>query len=1006
MDLLDKYYGFKKINGDIYDIIHFELNDDQKLNTRIQGLDKFGDNGNIQKLQTNPYIGMSIIKFKFASYEDDYEYVDNEEFISPYLMVVLGYYGGFKIFHILNEVQEKDGHIEYKLQEQTDLFKEVQNISNRTLGIKINDEIAETEKEKFLYNIQKKESLKEMLNRKKINTRNIFLHDLDLQIKENLNKIKTSAYSDKIKIDLFKLGETAKNKIFEEMQKSIKDLIKNAEELFNNEEDNQRFIKTNKEITEKNKNMEINIKNQIKQLEEDKNKFKELFLNINSPINLILTHQKMKNLFGENEVNFMIDFFNKIKSNINLFQNHTNLIEKINEINSDFIKNIEICKKNYISKKEYDCLKKRKDFEEVKRKIQNNIFVMYMKTLYNYFWDLCQFKEKEMTEELNNLNELKRKYYLKNNLELGDEEEKNENNINISGYQKRRKKFLLKEEDIDEGNNENINININNVSNMSNSLQNREQRLVLANNAINNNIDYYNNNKEVLIEREKDAIVNKLFNTNLVKEKNFTERNKLSEILSHFEARVTLFDESTENDTCITAEELFSDLLKDDEEIKLQEKKEIAKKKKAQKEKDKKIKYIKKSLDENKKERDKIEEELKKIDDEKKAEIIEKEKQVQELKNVLEEMNKKYQENIKEREKEKKIYKEEIEKKSSEGQKQINEEKTKNEEIIKKMEKEIQDYKNKLLQEEQKRKELEEKNKKLEQEKNSNNSSGGRVEPIINNTNVTNVNFNNNDNKDLNETQNQNMFLKSITNNRVNEKKDNEENKTSGVFKDLNLRPEKSFNNTELFTSNRNDNNNEDNNKDNEFNDLFIGNASNAKNIFSAIDSGENNNKGLFNINNNNSNNQNANQNQNKSLFNPPNNNNINKNPFILSTNNNINNKNNQPQNNLQNPPNNTGTSLFGQNISLVNNSGNQEQSNNPFRLNVGFGQHRPFGPANNGNKNENINSLTYSFKSSQNNNNNITSSFAALAASNSGGGLFGNNMNNQNANQNQDIFF
>ena len=200
---------------------------------------------------------------------------------------------------------------------------------------------------------------------------------------------------------------------------------------------------------------------------------------------------------------------------------------------------------------------------------------------------------------------------------------------------------------------------------MSNSLQSREQRLVLANNAINNNIDYYNNSKEVLIEREKDAIVNKLFNTNLVKEKNFTERYKLSEILSHFEARVTLFDESTENDTCITADELFSDLLKDDEEIKLQEKKEIAKKKKNQKEKDKKIKYIKKSLDENKKERDKIEEELKKIDDEKKAEIIEKEKQVQQLKGVLDEVNKKYQENLKEREKEKKIYKEEIEKRSN-----------------------------------------------------------------------------------------------------------------------------------------------------------------------------------------------------------------------------------------------------------------------------------------------------------------------------------------------------
>ena len=990
MDLSDKYYGFKKINEDTYDIIHFELNDDEKLNSRIPGLDKFEDNENIKKLETNPYIGICIIKFKFDSYNDDTEMINNQEFLSPYLMIVLGYYGGFKVFHILNEVQEKEGKIEYKLKEQTELFKKTQNISNKSLRIKINDEIAETEKEKFLYDSKKKESLKEMLNRKKINTRNIFLHDLDLQIKENLNKIKTSAYSEKIKVDLIKLGELAKNKIFEEMEKSINDLIKNAEELFNSEEENQMFIKTNKEITEKNKNLEINIKNQIKQLEEDKNKFKELFLNMNSPINLILTHQKMKNLFGENEVNFMINFFNKIKTNINLFQNHTNLIGKINEINSNLIKNIEICKKNYISKKEYDCLKKRKDFEDVKRNIQNKIFVMYMSSFCTYFFDLSQFKEKEMAEELNNLNELKRKYYLKHN--FGDQdEEKNEDNMNMlgnSGYRKRRKKFLLKEEDIDEGNydnNGNDNISINNISNLSqsNSLQNKEQRLVLANNAI-NNYDY-NNNKEVLIEREKDAIVNKLFNMNLVKEKNFTERNKLSEILSHFEGRVTIYDESTEDETCITADELFSDLLKDEEEIKRQEQKAKALKAKAQKEKEKKINYIKKSLEDNKKERDKIEEELKKIDDEKKAEIIEKEKQVQQLKSVLDEVNKKYQENLKEREKEKKIYKEEIEKRSNEGQRQINEEKNKNEEIIKKMEKEIQEYKNKLLQEEQKRKEIEEKNKKLEQEKNSNNSPT-RIQPSFNIVNT-------NDNKDINDTQNQNKFLRNTSNNKVNEKKDNEEDKSKDLF-NVKFKPEESINNVELFTSNRN--NNDNNNKDN-IQNLFKTTTNSNINIFSSINSGENNKKGIFNNNSNNSNSQNVNQNQN--LFNQPKNNDSN-NVFGNFNNNNIN-KNNQPSNNLQNPSNNTGMSLIGQNISFPNNLGNQGQTNNLFGQNLGYGQHRSLGPTNDGNKNETT--ITYSFPNIQkNNNNNRTSLFASI----SGGGFLGNNTNNQNTDQNQDNYF
>ena len=63
----------------------------------------------------------------------------------------------------------------------------------------------------------------------------------------------------------------------------------------------------------------------------------------------------------------MINFYNEIKNNLNIFQNHTNLIEKMNQINSELITKLENCKKNYISKKEYDCLNKRKDFEEVKK---------------------------------------------------------------------------------------------------------------------------------------------------------------------------------------------------------------------------------------------------------------------------------------------------------------------------------------------------------------------------------------------------------------------------------------------------------------------------------------------------------------------------------------------------------------------------------------------------------------------------------------------------------------
>ena len=974
MDLLDKYYGFKKVNDDIYDLISFELNDDEKLNSCIPNLDKFPDNENIQKLETNPFIGISIIKFKFDSYNEDKVHIGTADSIAPYLILVFGYNGGCKMCYIVNEAQERGNITEYKLKEQTNDFRKTDNISNKSLQIKINEEKAEVEKESFLYHYKKKESLIEILNRKKLNLRNIFLHDLDLRIKEHLEKINKSAYADKIRMDLFKLGEISKNKIFEEMKMNIKDLIKNAEELFENEELNQLFIKQNKEITEKNKNLEINIKNEIKKLEEEKNKFKELFLNINSPINLILTHQKIKNFFGENEVNNMIHFYNEIKSNMNILQNHTNLIEKINEINRDLINEIEICKKNYIKKKEYDCLKKRKDFDDVKKRVQNNIFIMYMKTFYNYFWNLFQFKEKEMTDELNNLNELRNKYYLMNNLGINDnqfEEEKNEDNIisnNIDTNKKRRKKFVLKEEeDIDESNNI---ININNISNMSKSSYNKEQRLVLANDIINNNI-----NKETIIEREKDAIVNKLFDTNLVKEKEFNQRNKLSEILSNFEGRVTLYDESNDEE-CIDSNELFSDELKDDEAKQLEEKILKAKKEKAKKEKDKKIKYIKKSLDENSKEREKIEEEMKKMEDEKKAEIIEKERQIKELKNLLEQITKKFEENRQEREKEKKIYKEEMEQNINEGQKKIIEEKNKNEEKVKKMEKEIQDIKNKLLQEQQKNKEIEEKNKKLEEEKNIRENNNN----VNNNLNINLNNINN-----LNDNQNQNVFLRNEPQKKEDEKKEEEDNRQQKFFEDVGAA--QTVNKMDLFTSNKNENNNEQDN--NEFKDLFkTTKSSNTNNLFSTL--GQKQSKGIFNLDNN-SNNQNQNQNQ----IRPKNESNLNANKNIF----------NQQQNKLDIPLNNSLSFINNSSFLNISNKGNNpEQGNSLFGNLRGFGQHPSISQANEGNKNTNLNINPISLSFGNNQNNQIQSS--PFLAFNNTGGLFSSNNNQNNGNQNQDSYF
>ena len=70
---------------------------------------------------------------------------------------------------------------------------------------------------------------------------------------------------------------------------------------------------------------------------------------------------------------------------------------------------------------------------------------MYMKIFSEYFWDLYQFKEKEMTEEFNNLNEIKSEYYLLTKNKFEEDKNHENNNININNdNKKKKKKFILK----------------------------------------------------------------------------------------------------------------------------------------------------------------------------------------------------------------------------------------------------------------------------------------------------------------------------------------------------------------------------------------------------------------------------------------------------------------------------------------------------------------------------------------------------------------------------------
>ena len=436
-----------------------------------------------------------------------------------------------------------------------------------------------------------------MNNIKKLNNRNIFLHELDQQIKENLEYFENLAIPLKIKFELLNLDEISKNQKIVEIQNAMDNLLKEAKELFLSEEENQYFIEKNKEFIEKYKNIEINIKDDIKIIQENKNKSKDLKLSLNTPINELLTHKKIKNFFNEDKITNMINIFDKIKNNYNLYENHVNLVGQMFLINEDLIKKIEECKKEYNAIKEkFEYLKNRKDVEDIKKQLQNNIFISYMKIFEQYYNNLEQMKNNNLNKEYLYLGQLKSNY-LKSEEQLNnEEEEKKDDESNIS-HSKRHARFILKGEDIDEGDNNNSissqeieediisnsshgnykilkynnkinnNISLNNIDNENN----KENNIIIRKNQFDNQIasnNYNNNNDNYLINKETNDVIKKIFGTNLVKEKEISNNNYLINILSNFEGRLTLYNEASEDNYCTDADYLFKEFLEDEEEIK------------------------------------------------------------------------------------------------------------------------------------------------------------------------------------------------------------------------------------------------------------------------------------------------------------------------------------------------------------------------------------------------------------------------------------------------------
>jgi len=740
MDKLDHYYAFKQSdeNEHMYDISKLILNDDNILNSRIENLDEF-DNDEIKKLESNPFIGISFIKFRFDGYTEEKVSIFGEESIPPYLIIVLGFYGGFTIYYAGNSVQED----EYKLMEKGEYFKDTNNICNKVLEISIDEEKTHIGKEKYEFETSKKEkNFTDLFNLRLLQKRNIFLHELDHSIKENLEYFKELAIPQKIKSELYQLEKISKNKDITDIEKSIDKLLEEGQKLFEEENQNQKFIDDKKELIKNYKNTEEIIKNNIKTIEENRNEIEEQDININTPINEVLTHPKMKNFLTEKRVEGMITIFNKIKKYYNLYDNHANLISKLFSLNEELIRQIEECKARYNSiRNKYLCLQNRKDAIDAKANLQNNIFLLYMRVFEQFFVNLELFETDNLNKEYLYLNQLKLNSEKQKQILKEDEDEDEDEKESRKGV-----RFQLKdEEDIDEDNksvdsnelndqiistsnkHKNNLIYINNNNNFENDNDNdndNENSINIIDNDNNDNDNSVNfshnsnqdlilgNNNNLVLKKTNDTI-NKIFGTNLVEEKGAPRRNYLIDVLSEFEGRVTLYNEETDKDFCEDADEFFGEFLQDEKEIEKKKKIEKNKKENKEKEKIKIINKLKNSLSIQMDEKKKIEDELNLIGENDRKEIIEREKENEELKKKFEEVQKKFEDFSKIREAEKKKYEEQISKnkKKNDEQKKIKDEQSIAQ--VKSLEEEIKNLKIKLKEEEDKRNDAENKVKEL-----------------------------------------------------------------------------------------------------------------------------------------------------------------------------------------------------------------------------------------------------------------------------------------------------
>ena len=1015
MDKLNKYYYFEsnQDNKKIYDIYEIQISDEYQINGLISKSDDNENKGKYDEIieneeddcmnnikENNAIIGVTLIKFKFDGYDDENEMVEKEMIKSPYLIFLLGFYGGFKIFYASSFNQKS-------LKEKSESFSKLKNISNKVLEISINEEMTKIEREKYLNeNIKKEKNFTELNKLKKLNQRNIFLHELDQQIKDNLEYFKSLAISNKIEFQLRELDKLADNPNIKTIQESIKNLMNEAKELFIEDEENQKFIEDNKNMNEIIKNEEINIKNSIKKIEDNKNKTKGLKMNINTPINELLTHPKIKNFFKEEKVINMMNIFNKIKKYYDLYENHVHLISELFIINNDLIKQIEECRKKYNSIQ--DSCKYSQNWKEIngmKAKLQNNIFILYMRVFEQFFCNLEKYENNNLKNEYLYLTQLKN--YLEPVKKLKNEEEDKEK----GKIHRNHARFDLRdeEEDIDEGNNNSISseelekniistsslkknkiIEFNNYNRINNNNE-IEQQLVIAKNDKNAFINN-NNNKDYLVNKEERDTINKIFGVNLVKEKEASKKNYLIDVLSNFEGRITIYNKETEKNYCTDAEELFQEFLLNEEEIEKKKLKDKQTKERKEKKKKDILQEFEDSVRKTNEEKEKIKKELSLIQDKNKTEILEKEKQNKILIQKLEEMEKKFNENEKEREKERKSFMDEIQKnKDDEKQKLINEQKDANTKI-KTLEEEIKNYKEKLKEEEKKRIEAEEKNKKFEGER------GGKINiNIDSNNNNKNISLNGDNEQQKKEEEDKNknknnipLFTSNIPNPTGNniftqpQKSEDTSNKRNqpSIFDSITdiksePKPTSDINQQNLFTSSS---------------------QGNPRNIF-RTDAPKNNN--IFGFNNALNN-----------LSSLPQNNifkNINSNNDRPQ---NAQSQNNQPQNiqsQTQNKPNNFLASLN------INNQNNVNETNSLFKnLNIGptnqdnnsqsiFGQHSGFGYQQN-NKNNNEKKIEFlQFNSTSTTNNN--SPFVGLG--NPGNNLFNNNQaqNNNNDNNKNEFF-